>query len=634
MKSWFLVALVALLAIGLACGSEETAPPVLESPVMEPTKSPATTTAVLTPAPEPTGTPEPDATNTPAPAAATSEPTATPTVAPAIAPSVVQDLTVRRVTEDSLTLEWEPPANSDVAPVDEYEVIRDVSLLPDQQQLVWETTFTDTGLTAGTEHSYRIRAIGVDGAKGDEVGIVVFTLDSPTPTPVSTPTQQPTATPEIQTPTSVPTSTPSPTITAIPTPPPVPTPTPTPETDVWLVVEDRDTITDVVTVGFISIAVEHNLANSYDSPYLAVGCSSDVGMYIFTHWGGKHLSASASGQGGLFNGSVRFDSEDALTLAWVDIGDNTTAHIRYVEPFLNLLLQHDSVYVRIENYDYENQDARFILTGLSEHLQEHAEVCGEETAPTPVPTPVPDPTWTPTPLPSPTAGPASAGTWRGLTIAPENRCAPYDSDDYSYSPSVEPRIVADMGGIIYGPYSGSYFASIRETDIEHIVARSEAHDSGLCMADAGTRKTFASDLLNLTLASPSVNRHQKVDNDAAEWLPDLNRCWYANRVIRVRGKYNLTIDQREADALDVVLAGCTSFEMVVVSASSQAAQLPTSTPTPRSGSSVDALALYDDNGNGRISCAEARAHGIAPVRSDHPAYPYMNDADGDGVVCE
>ena len=26
--------------------------------------------------------------------------------------------------------------------------------------------------------------------------------------------------------------------------------------------------------------------------------------------------------------------------------------------------------------------------------------------------------------------------------------------------------------------------------------------------------------------------------------------------------------------------------------------------------------------------------GIAPVRRGHPAYPYMRDADGDGVVCE
>ena len=58
--------------------------------------------------------------------------------------------------------------------------------------------------------------------------------------------------------------------------------------------------------------------------------------------------------------------------------------------------------------------------------------------------------------------------------------------------------------------------------------------------------------------------------------------------------------------------------------------LPLSAPDP----GVDALALWDDNGNGRITCAEARAHGIAPVRRGHPAYEYMNDADGDGIVCE
>ncbi len=54
----------------------------------------------------------------------------------------------------------------------------------------------------------------------------------------------------------------------------------------------------------------------------------------------------------------------------------------------------------------------------------------------------------------------------------------------------------------------------------------------------------------------------------------------------------------------------------------------------RAGSTDDPLALYDDNGNGRITCAEAGAHGIAPVRRNHPAYPHMTDGDGDGVVCE
>ena len=43
---------------------------------------------------------------------------------------------------------------------------------------------------------------------------------------------------------------------------------------------------------------------------------------------------------------------------------------------------------------------------------------------------------------------------------------------------------------------------------------------------------------------------------------------------------------------------------------------------------------WDDNGNGRVSCAEARRHGIAPVPRGHPAYEYMRDGDGDGVVCE
>ena len=47
-----------------------------------------------------------------------------------------------------------------------------------------------------------------------------------------------------------------------------------------------------------------------------------------------------------------------------------------------------------------------------------------------------------------------------------------------------------------------------------------------------------------------------------------------------------------------------------------------------------AVARWDDNGNGRITCAEARGHGIAPVFRGHPAYRYMRDGDGDGVVCE
>ena len=43
--------------------------------------------------------------------------------------------------------------------------------------------------------------------------------------------------------------------------------------------------------------------------------------------------------------------------------------------------------------------------------------------------------------------------------------------------SVELDIVRALGAV-YGPYTGTCFASTRETDIEHVVAASEAHDSG------------------------------------------------------------------------------------------------------------------------------------------------------------
>ena len=225
-----------------------------------------------------------------------------------------------------------------------------------------------------------------------------------------------------------------------------------------------------------------------------------------------------------------------------------------------------------------------------------------------------------------------AETWRGLTVAPEHRCSTYDRQrDYRYPQSVEREIVRRLGAV-YGPYTGTCFGSTTETDIEHIVATSEAHDSGLCAADRATRTRFATDLRNLTLASPGVNRFRKRAKDAAEWLPDRNRCWFAARVVEVRRAWGLTIDRREADALERILSACasTAMEPLVCHA--------TTTPVPDVGASPDrdgdALARYDDNGNGRITCKEARRHGIAPVRRDHPAYRFMRDGDGDGIVCE
>lgn len=217
-----------------------------------------------------------------------------------------------------------------------------------------------------------------------------------------------------------------------------------------------------------------------------------------------------------------------------------------------------------------------------------------------------------------------------IEIEPENRCSRYYREDYSYPPSLEPRILQyNLMGSITSPYTGETFQSLDQVDIEHIVALSEAHDSGLCAEDYEVRKQFAQDLDNLTLASPQVNR-EKGSRDFAEWQPEQGACWYAQTVVRVKSKYGLSIDANEAVALLTKLADCVYWSVPIIPPTPISIP-PTPAPTLGPGG---ALALYDDNGNGRITCSEARAHGITPVNREHPAYQYMDDRDGDGVVCE
>ena len=153
-----------------------------------------------------------------------------------------------------------------------------------------------------------------------------------------------------------------------------------------------------------------------------------------------------------------------------------------------------------------------------------------------------------------------------LTVEPEYRCSAYNRKrDYSYSSRIETRIAERAGyavnstGWLDRPFPSRYMAhvfvrSLRDTDIEHIVAASEAHDSGLCAASRAARRSFASDLDNLTLALPSTNRYAKQDKDAADWLPEINVCWYVSTVVAVKRKYNLSVDQAEYDALDKAIA--------------------------------------------------------------------------------
>lgn len=153
--------------------------------------------------------------------------------------------------------------------------------------------------------------------------------------------------------------------------------------------------------------------------------------------------------------------------------------------------------------------------------------------------------------------------WRAAVVEEESRCpeARYDRDEYGSSYRSKKDDIIEELGAIFDPYTGICYDSDSETTIDHIVALHEAHHSGMCFADTETKRTFGGDILNLTLASGEVNS-RKGALDAFDWMPEINKCWFAQRIVDVRLKYGMTVDKAEAEALELVLAGCENTEIV------------------------------------------------------------------------
>ena len=121
----------------------------------------------------------------------------------------------------------------------------------------------------------------------------------------------------------------------------------------------------------------------------------------------------------------------------------------------------------------------------------------------------------------------------------------------------ERRIQEDAGsagGGWYAPYEARLLLSA-ESEVEHVVAALEAHESGACAGTRAERRAFAGDLANLTLATSRING-EKGAQDAGEWLPPKGRCGFARRVVWVKRQYDLSVDERERAELERVLAAC------------------------------------------------------------------------------
>ena len=117
-----------------------------------------------------------------------------------------------------------------------------------------------------------------------------------------------------------------------------------------------------------------------------------------------------------------------------------------------------------------------------------------------------------------------------------------------------------LTGQLLDPFSGKVitFSSTKSNiDIDHVVALSNAWQTGAAYFDKTKRVAIANDPLNLIAVDAKLNR-QKGDGDAATWLPPLKsyRCDYVAKQIAVKAKYGLWVTQPEKGAIIKLLEMC------------------------------------------------------------------------------
>ena len=120
-----------------------------------------------------------------------------------------------------------------------------------------------------------------------------------------------------------------------------------------------------------------------------------------------------------------------------------------------------------------------------------------------------------------------------------------------------------MTGVLRDPYTGATVPFIRGTltsddvQIDHVVALSNAWQTGAQALDVYRREMIATDPLNL-LAVDGPTNQSKGDGDAATWLPPAKgyRCAYVARQVAVKTRYKLWVTPAERDAIARVLTDC------------------------------------------------------------------------------
>jgi len=134
-----------------------------------------------------------------------------------------------------------------------------------------------------------------------------------------------------------------------------------------------------------------------------------------------------------------------------------------------------------------------------------------------------------------------------------------------YKPGTHNCIV--LSGTLIDPYSGEKIAFERgvatssEVQIDHVVALSNAWQTGAFKLTYEKRLAFANDPMNLLAVKGRLNS-QKGDGDAATWLPPRKdiRCAYVAQQIVVKAKYGLWVTPPEKAAMVGLLSKCPGFK--------------------------------------------------------------------------
>jgi hypothetical protein len=150
---------------------------------------------------------------------------------------------------------------------------------------------------------------------------------------------------------------------------------------------------------------------------------------------------------------------------------------------------------------------------------------------------------------------------RPQRLRPTQRHPCRDLENETFKPGTNDCIV--LTGTLHDLYTDTTITFQRgqttsdDVQIDHIVALSNAWQTGAQQLDPSTRELFGNDPLNLQATDGPTNQ-AKGDADAATWLPPNRAAWcpYVARQVAVKAKYRLWLTAAEHDTIARVLTGC------------------------------------------------------------------------------